>query len=118
MRVSLAFVWVLCVSSIAAAQSPDPGRAAFVARCAGCHGTSGNGGELGPAIAARIPARTDQDLATLLRQGLPGAARRGRASLSDTEAGDLVGFLRTLRPPTGSTPARARVSLGGGRMLE
>jgi len=104
--------------SIAAAQAPDPGRQVFVSRCAGCHGTTGNGGELGPAIAARVPARTDQDLITLLRQGLPAAGMPAFANLTTTEATDLIGFLRTLRPPNGERPARAKLALGGGRVLE
>jgi alcohol dehydrogenase (cytochrome c) len=118
MRVSLAFLCALSASSMAAAQNPDPGRATFVARCAGCHGTTGNGGELGPAIAARIPARTDQDLATLFRQGLPGAGMPAFAGLTQSEAVDLIAFLRTLRSPTGSPPARAKVTLGAGPPLE
>jgi alcohol dehydrogenase (cytochrome c) len=118
MRVSLACLCVLASTSMAVAQNPDPGRAIFVGRCAGCHGTTANGGELGPAIAARIPARTDLDLITLFRQGLPGAGMPAFASLTDMEARDLISFLRTLRPPNGSSPRRTGVSLGAGPQLE
>jgi alcohol dehydrogenase (cytochrome c) len=115
-------VVILCVAllagSIAGAQPADPGRTAWVSRCAGCHGTTGNGGELGPAIVARIPTRTDQDLTTLLRQGLPASGMPAFANLPDTETAALIGFLRTLRLPGGSMPARARVTLVGGRALE
>jgi len=31
----------------------------------------GQGGEMGPAITTRIPLRTDQELMTLVRDGLP-----------------------------------------------
>jgi alcohol dehydrogenase (cytochrome c) len=118
MRVVVLLGIALCSSPIATAQAPDPGRQVFVSRCAGCHGTTGNGGELGPAIAARVPARTDQDLTTLLRQGLPAAGMPAFANLTTTEATDLIGFLRTLRPTNGERPARAKVALGGGRVLE
>src|SRR5205823_14894222 len=65
-----------------------------------------------------IPARTDQDLTTLLRQGLPGAGMPAFSSLTDAEAAALIGFLRTLRVPGGSRPARATVALGGGRTID
>ena len=55
MRVVMLLVLVLVSAVFAGAQTPDPGRTTWVSRCAGCHGTDGNGGELGPAIAARVP---------------------------------------------------------------
>jgi mono/diheme cytochrome c family protein len=74
MRVAAFLCAALLAGSFAEAQAPAArGQQTFVSRCAGCHGTTGNGGELGPAIAARIPARTDQDLTTLFREGLPNA---------------------------------------------
>ena len=76
MRLFLA-AGVLTAGVIGAAQTPDPGRQVFVSRCAGCHGSDGNGGELGPGIAARVPSRSDQDLTTLFRQGLPGGGHAG-----------------------------------------
>ena len=72
-RAAISFLLTLIAVSSVAAQTPDAGRQVFVARCAGCHGSDGNGGELGPGIATRVPLRSDADLATLLRQGLPGA---------------------------------------------
>jgi alcohol dehydrogenase (cytochrome c) len=118
MRVVVMLCVALVASSIAGAQPADPGRTTWVSRCAGCHGTTGNGGELGPAIVARIPTRTDQDLTTLLRQGLPSSGMPAFSNLTDTETAALIGFLRTLRLPSGSKPARAKVALVGGRTLE
>jgi alcohol dehydrogenase (cytochrome c) len=119
MRIASVLGLAALVVSVAAAQTPaTPGAATFVNRCAGCHGTTGNGGELGPAIAGRIPARTDQDLSALLREGLPGAGMPAFSSLGASEASDLITFLRTLRPPNGSGPERATVSLAGGGALE
>ena len=118
MRVVVILCVALLAGSIAGAQPADPGRTTWVSRCAGCHGTTGNGGELGPAIVARIPTRTDQDLTTLLRQGLPASGMPAFANLPDTETAALIGFLRTLRLPGGSRLARARVTLVGGRALE
>ena len=108
---------VLFASSVAA-QTPNPGQQVFVSRCAGCHGTNGNGGELGPDISTRVPARTDEELATLLHQGLPAAGMPAFANLADTDIRDLTRFLRTLRPLDGSGPARTRVTLTTGASLE
>src|SRR6185436_20602635 len=117
MRLSLAAVCVLLVSAVALAQTPDPGRAAFVGRCAGCHGSDGNGGELGPGIATRVPSRSDQDLSALFRQGVPAAGMPAFPNLSETETGDLIRYLRTLKPRNGSGPVRTTVTIAGGRSL-
>ena len=117
-RVSISFLLTLLASSMAMAQATDAGRQVFVSRCAGCHGSDGNGGELGPGISTRVPLRSDQDLAALLRQGLPAAGMPAFGMLTEQETGDLVRFLRTLRPRAGSGPERAKVTLAGGRSLE
>ena len=79
MRVSPLWLAGLLVSSIAAAQDTDAGRQTFVTRCAGCHGTDGNGGELGPNIAVRLPFRTDQELAGVVRDRSSHHRCHGRA---------------------------------------
>ncbi len=118
MRVTALLLFVLSSATLAAAQPADPGRQIWVSRCAGCHGTDGNGGELGPNIASRIPSRTDQDLSTVIRQGLTTAGMPAFPNLSDTEATDLIRFLRTLRPRAGNGPARIKLTLPGGRALD
>src|SRR5947208_677078 len=94
----------------------EPGRQVFAARCAGCHGSDGNGGELGPGIATRVPTRTDQELTTLFKQGLPAAGMPAFANLSESDAAALIQFLRTLKPRAGSAPARAKVTVGSGSL--
>ena len=118
MRTLLAAACVLGDTSAATAQALDAGRATFVARCAGCHGSDGNGGELGPAISARVPTRSDQDLTTLLREGVPAAGMPAFAMLSAPEATDLIRFLRTLRPRAGSAPQRASLTLTDGKTVD
>src|SRR5438132_978078 len=118
-RISAAVVCALLAgASLATAQTPDPGRQVFVARCAGCHGTDGNGGELGPAISMRVPARTDEELTTLLKMGLPSAGMPAFANLTDTDVRDLIRFLRTLQPREGSRPAALKLTLANGAPLE
>jgi alcohol dehydrogenase (cytochrome c) len=117
-RVVIPFLLTLMAMTVGSAQAPDAGGQVFVARCAGCHGSDGNGGELGPGIATRVPLRSDADLTTLLRQGLPGAGMPSFSTLTERESADVVRFVRTLRPRAGSGPERAKVTLTGGRMLE
>jgi alcohol dehydrogenase (cytochrome c) len=118
MRHGVLFATFLLAAAAAAAQTPDAGRPVFVARCAGCHGTDGNGGELGPNIATRVPTRTDQELTTVVRQGLIASGMPAFANLSDGDTAALVQFLRTLKPRAGSAPERAKVALAGGTTLE
>jgi len=108
----------LLIPSIALAQNPGPGQQGFVSRCAGCHGSDGNGGELGPAIVDRIPARTDEDLAALFKQGLPAAGMPAFPNLTATESADLIRYLRTLRPREGSGPVRTKLTLADGQAIE
>ena len=118
MRIALAITALILLASLPSAQTVDPGRATFVNRCAGCHGTDGNGGELGPAIATRVPTLSDQDLTTLLREGRPALGMPPFASLSSNESSELIRYLRTIKPRGGFTPTRATLRLEDGRSLE
>src|SRR4051812_17204904 len=117
-RIVFPFLFILTAITGAAAQQPGAGGQMFVARCAGCHGSDGNGGELGPGIATRVPLRSDADLTTLLRQGLPGAGMPSFSTLTERESADVVSYVRTLRPRAGAGPERAKVTVLGGRTLE
>jgi alcohol dehydrogenase (cytochrome c) len=116
--ISTLFLCVLFSSAAAAAQTSDPGRQVYASRCAGCHGTNGNGGELGPAITTRVPARTDAELTAVIKGGLPNAGMPAFANLTDTEIRDLVGFLRTLKPRDGGQLTRTKLALAGGGAVE
>ena len=108
----------LLIGALPSAQNVDSGRKAFVTRCASCHGTDGNGGELGPAIAARAILRTDDELRMVLRTGFPAAGMPPFPTLSDAEAADLVAFVRTLKPRTSTVPARLPFTLADGRVVD
>ena len=101
----------------ALAQNPQLGRANYESRCVACHGGDGAGGEHGPAIVSRLGARSDAELTTILREGIPN---RGMPSfmLTDTESSDLVAFLRTLRPRPGHGLATAKIETVDGHKLE
>src|SRR5919201_61381 len=117
------FVVVLSVAT-AFAQIAPPGRMQFESRCGVCHGGDGNGGEYGPAIVAQMAARTDDQLAALIHDGLPARGMPGSPNLTNAEVRDLIQFLRTLRPRAGrgSGPAAAapkvKFTLTDGRVLE
>jgi alcohol dehydrogenase (cytochrome c) len=111
-------LFTLLAGSLASAQSAEPGRQVFVSRCAGCHGSDGNGGELGPAIATRLPSLTDDDLTSLVRQGRSSAGMPAFPGLNDADVGALIRYLRTLRPRSGTAPTRMRVTLDDGRAID
>src|SRR5690349_1741121 len=95
MRAFFLAIGVAVLAVPAAAQDVDAGRRTFEARCGRCHGADGGGTEMGPAIAQRLKTRDDQQLATLIHDGIP---LRGMPPnpMPDTELSALVGFLRTI----------------------
>jgi alcohol dehydrogenase (cytochrome c) len=115
---AMLLVCVLLSWFVTPAQVADAGRQVFVSRCAGCHGTDGNGGELGPAITTRVPARTDADLTSLLAQGLPASGMPAFPNLTAEETTEVIRYLRTLRPRSGSAPERIKVPLSDGSVAE
>jgi len=116
-RTATFFLCALLCSASAFSQTTNAGQQVFVARCASCHGSDGNGGELGPAITTRVPSRTDDDIRTLLRQGLPSSGMPAFANLSGAEVDDLIRYVRTLRPRSGSGPARKTITSSDGKAI-
>jgi alcohol dehydrogenase (cytochrome c) len=104
-------------------QTPGPHDAArkqFQALCSRCHGADGNGGEMGPPIVTGIVARSDAELMTVIRDGRPanGMPPFG-AAIPDSDMTALVAFLRTLRPPRGSSmPVKMTVETTDGKTIE
>lgn len=78
-------------------QDGAPGRSVFESRCARCHGSDGNGGELGPAIAPLLRRHTDEDLAALIHNGIPTAGMPPIPVVAKDLA-PLIAFLRSLQP--------------------
>src|SRR5882762_1931647 len=104
----LAFLLMIVLGPAAQnVQKVDPGRQAFEARCARCHGADGNGADIGPAIALRLAAYQDRQLASLIRNGLP---ERGMppSGIAGPEMTRLLKFLRTMqgRAAAGSIAGR------------
>ncbi len=105
------FLGLLLVGQSVFAQ--QTGREVFAVSCAPCHGTDGNGGELGPGISARVPMRSDDELRTVFRQGFPASGMPPAPTLSDADTAKLIEFLRTLKPREGTAPVRSTISAGG-----
>jgi alcohol dehydrogenase (cytochrome c) len=98
------------------AQKIDPARKTFESVCARCHGADGNGGEMGPPIALRLPDLDDKQLAKLIREGIP-AKGMPPIPTTDAEMAGLLKYLRTIErraPP----PVRMTVTTTDGRTLE
>jgi alcohol dehydrogenase (cytochrome c) len=107
----------LVLAAIAAeAEDKEAGRKSFEARCAVCHGADGNGGDLGPAIALRLPPLQDQDLVKTIREGLPAKGMPG-SPVGDTEMAGLLKFLRTIQR-SGLPLVRLKVQTTDGRTFE
>jgi alcohol dehydrogenase (cytochrome c) len=119
MRAPVLFVASLCASGILSAQDPAAGRKQFESRCSGCHGGDGTGGELGPPIVTRLQALRDEDLTTLIREGLPGRGMPG-FKLTPEENTEIIAFLRSLRPRRGfgQAPVRGKAAMLDGKILE
>src|SRR5271169_4710623 len=119
MRISIGFFSVLLLAPQLSAQDTDPGRVVFETRCSRCHGSDGNGGEMGPAIRGRLAARNDQQLVTLIREGLPGQGMPA-IQVTDAEMTPLTRYLRTLQPRMGRERplVRGKVTTTDGQTLD
>src|SRR6267154_1250369 len=96
MRILVFVLGSLLARASLLAQDIDPGRRLFENRCATCHGADGNGGPMGPPITSRLATREAQQLAALIREGLP-ARGMPPSQLADPEMDYLVRFLRTIQ---------------------
>lgn len=101
------------------AQAPPEGRTAYQTRCAGCHGTDGNGGEHAPTILPAMAANDDEGVARIIRDGVPRKGMPAFKTLADGEVKSLVAFLRTLQQARRRrAPVRVTAELTDGTKLE
>jgi alcohol dehydrogenase (cytochrome c) len=107
----------LIIASALCAQNVEPGRAAFESHCSRCHGSDGRGGEMGPAILARLTARDDKELTSLIHDGLPRLGMPPNPA-PDPEMINLVAYLRGIQLRPGAPVDRRKVQTTDGRTLD
>ena len=113
-----AVVAAIGFTTVSSAQEMDAGRKSFESRCARCHGADGNGGEMGPAIRERLPARDDKDLRQFIHTGVP-ARGMPPAEMPSPEMDALVKFLRGIeRRPESKPIVRTTVRTTDGKTVD
>ncbi len=92
----------------AGTEKPDPaatmtakqiaeGKELFQGSCGECHGVDGSGA-VGPNLHGVAQKRGDQDLFSVIRNGIPGTGMAPVMSLNDHRAWEVIAYLRTLGP--------------------
>jgi len=78
------------------------GKPIYASNCAGCHGLDGRGGERAPNIAGgeRVRRLSDQRIATIVTDGIPGTGMPAFHELKPAQVRALVSHLRTLQGKT------------------
>ena len=97
------------------------GRDLYQLHCGRCHGQQGGGGE-GPTLAKPFLnyARDDASLVSVIQRGIPGTAMVGNTFLSDVDARQIAGHLRslgriaTVAPPGGNATRGEQLFRGRG----
>jgi len=86
------------------ADSLASGRRHFEARCGGCHGADGMGGERAPAIGSedRKRLRSDDAVRDLIHNGIPDAGMPA-FNVPEPEISELVAFVRSRVTPVGES---------------
>lgn len=110
---------ILLLPRHACAEEPQAsGKELFERRCSVCHGADANGGVMGPAIADRIDALSDDRIQNTVMQGLPSRGMPA-INISVQELPPLIAYLRTLHPRRGGfEPYRLQAHLQGGQILD
>ncbi|MFT7460810.1 MAG: putative heme-binding domain-containing protein [Planctomycetota bacterium] len=89
----------------------EKGRGLYQANCLGCHGSNGDAVEGVMLATGRFRhARSDEDLITLIRIGIPDTLMIARPQFSYNELRALVAFVRTMQ--SGGALAPQDVSIG------
>ena len=94
--------------------SSEVGRQTFASTCASCHGLDGKGGERGPDIATRpdIVRLSDEEIAKVLRQGIPQSGMPPFAALGSTKLSATLDYLRFLQGKGAPPPLPGNAAKG------
>ena len=113
LRVSRLIAAILLPVGLCHAADIDSGKLLFEARCAGCHGADGAGGERGPNIvdARRGRSRSKEDFRKVITMGVPDAGMPA-FRLKEDEMQHLLSFLGALTSPAIENPPPGEASAG------
>ncbi|HWF47380.1 MAG TPA: c-type cytochrome, partial [Bryobacteraceae bacterium] len=98
-------------------QAGERGYRRYESTCALCHGSDGTGGEFGPNISVRLPRLNDEQLTTLIHGGLPKKGMPAFPNIEGEQLGELVAFLRGLKPRE-APDVKRKVATNTGKILE
>lgn len=79
-----------------ASASVERGRAVFAAQCAACHGTAGEGGQIGPALRGELRRRTPAYVADAIANPSPPMPKLEPAQMSKQDLIDVTAFVEQL----------------------
>lgn len=111
-RNSLALIILMLLQHVQAQPAPDGARS-FAARCAGCHGSDGTGGEHGPSIVEtrRSRARANRNVEDVIKNGIPDGGMPA-FQLREPELKALAAFVGSLRAPAVLNPVPGDAAAG------
>ncbi len=117
--ISRTLAGLILFSAVIHSQSAGPGKELFVARCAGCHGSDGTGGGLGPGILevrnTRVTSR--QAVRDLIRKGIPEVGMPG-FPMPDGELEAVVDYVYFIKAPRAASPSAAKPTVALGNAAE
>src|ERR1051326_7563680 len=97
----------------AGAQTIEPGKKQYQARCVGCHGDDGTGGGHGPGIvgATATRAATKEAVRDVIRKGIPNTGMPAFA-MSDEELDLIATYVMALKTPAADVVAKSEAAPG------
>ena len=109
------FVFGVFAKPVDSQSSVELGRSIFQRNCGTCHGGDGLGGEMGPNLAYRQARLSNDQLSTILRDGIQNRGMPAFPSIETREKSSLMAFLRTIRMDQRPAPAPRTVELTDGK---
>jgi alcohol dehydrogenase (cytochrome c) len=93
------------------------GRSIFQRNCGTCHGGDGLGGEMGPNLAFRQGKLDNQQLSTILHDGLSTRGMPAFPNIEGREIDSLIAFIRTIRMDQRPAPVSRTIRVGNGEEM-
>jgi len=99
-----------------AKEPPLPGRRIYSSDCSGCHGLDGRGTERAPNIAtsAKVRSLSDEEIASIISEGIPGTGMPGFHSLSPAQVRSIVAYMRSMQGEGDASSSTGNAERGRG----